>query len=178
MGEVSPENLLLMGKVIRPHGLQGLLRIWSYAQSEESFLKGGTVLLKSDSGEIHEYKVLSIRPHKNIFLLKLKGLNSFNDAERFREAEILLCKDALGKKNDHEFFWYELIGLRVYLDTGKYIGTIRHILPTGSNDIYVVQEGEKEILIPAIHDAVKEINLADKKMIISEMEGLLDLNEV
>jgi len=178
LSKVSPENLLLLGKVIRPHGLQGLLRIRSYAQSEESFLKAGIVFLKTGSGEIQEYQVLSVRPHKNIFLLKLKGLSSLDDAERLREAEILIREDSSGSGKDLEYFWYELIGLRVYTDTGRYIGEIRHILPTGSNDVYVVREGEKEILIPAIHDVVKEIDLADKRMIISEMEGLLDLNEV
>ena len=84
----------------------------------------------------------------------------------------------MSKKNDDEYFWYELIGLRVYLETDKYIGTIRHILPTGCNDIYIVREGKTEIFIPAIHDVVKKIDLPNKKMIISEMEGLLDLNEV
>ena len=178
MSKVSPENLLLIGKVLRPHGVQGLLRIWSYAQSEESFLNAGNVFLKSGSGEICEYKVLSVRPHKNIFLMKLKGLSSFYEAEKFKETEILIRKDSIDNENDQEYFWYELIGLRVYLNTGIYIGKIKHILPTGSNDIYVVREGEKETLVPAIHDAVKEIDLAEKKMIISEMEGLLDLNEV
>ena len=178
MSKVSPENLLLIGKVLRPHGVHGLLRIWSYAQSEESFLNAGTVFLKPGTGETCEHEVLSVSPHKNVFLMKLKGLRSFYEAEKFRESEILIRKDSLDNGDDQEYFWYELIGLEVYLDTGVYIGTIKHILPIGSNDIYVVREGEKEVLIPATHDVVKEIDLADNKMIITEMEGLLDLNEV
>ena len=66
----------------------------------------------------------------------------------------------------------------MYLPGGKYIGTIKHILPTGSHDIYVVRKGTKEVLIPAIHDVVENIDLPNKRMIISEMEGLLDLNAV
>ena len=178
MRNVPPENLLLIGEVIRPHGLEGVLRIWSYAQSEKSFLDLGTIFLKSASGEISEYTVLSINPHKNIFLMKLRGLNSIEEAEKYRGAEILIKRDSLKDKAEDEYFWHELIGLRVHLNTGKYLGIVEHILPTGSNEIYVVREGDKEVLIPAIHDVVEEIDLKNRRIIVSEIEGLLDLNEV
>ncbi len=178
MSNVPLENLFLMGKVLRPHGREGVLRIWSYAQSENSFLDVETIFLKSASGETREYKVLSVTPHKNIFLMKLTNLNSIEEAEKYRGAEILIKRDSLSDKKEDEYFWHELIGLSVHLNTGKYLGTIEHILPTGSNDIYVVREGEKEVLIPAIYDVVEEIDLTNKRLIVSEMEGLLDLNEI
>ena len=178
MSKISSENLLLVGKVIRPHGLEGILRIWSYARSEESFLNAGTVFLKSDKQEILEYKILSVKPHKNVYLMKLDGLRSLEEAERYSGAEVLIRKDLLRRKSQEEYFWFELIGLRVYLDSEQYIGTLKDIIATGSNDIYVVKEGGTEFLIPAIHEVVKEIDLENKRIIISEMEGLLDLNEV
>lgn len=178
MGTVSPENLLLMGKVVRPHGLEGVLRIKSYAQSEESFLKAKTVFLKVSSGETIEYGVSSVRPHKKIYLMKLKGLSSLEEAEKYRGAEILVSEDTLSRESDEEYFWHELIGLRVYLSGGEYIGTIEQILPTGANDIFVVREGKNEVLIPAIDEVVKGIDLSNGRMMITEMEGLLDLNEV
>lgn len=167
-----------MGKVVRPHGIEGVLRIKSYAQSEESFLNAGTVILRSISGETRGYAVSSVRPHKNIVLMKLEGLNTLEEAEKYRGAAILIKKDILLHAGDEEYFWHELIGLEVYLSGGEYVGSIKHILPTGSNDIYVVQEGKREVLIPATHDVVKEVDLINNKMIISELEGLLDLNEV
>jgi 16S rRNA processing protein RimM len=173
-----PEHLLLVGKVVRPHGLEGRLRVRSYARSEESFLAPATVFLKSGSGETREHTVLSVNPHKTVLLMELEGVNSLEEAEGYRGAQVFIRKDALIPLEEEEFFWHELIGLKVFLDTGQYLGTLRHILPTGGNDIYVVQEGEKEILIPAIHEVVSEIDLNNKRMIISEMEGLLDLNEV
>lgn len=167
-----------MGKVIRPHRREGLLRIQSFAQTEQSFLQVKNVFLGLGKGAIHEYTVLSVRPHKNIFLMKLKELHSLEDAERYRGADIFIEKDALSNLSRDEYYWFELIGLKVYLNTGQYIGTIRHILPTGGNDIYVIRDGESEVLIPAIHDVVKEIDLKRKIMIITPVEGLLDLNEV
>lgn len=177
MDEGFPDNLLLVGKVIRPHGLGGLLRIWSYAESEKTFLNSGKVYLRLESGQTHEHKVLSVIAQKKAFLMKLEGLSTLDAAEEYRNAAILIEKHSLHREREDEYFWHELIGLEVYLSTGKFIGTISHIFTTGSNDIYVVQEGEKEILIPAIHDVVEEIDLDGKKMVVSEMEGLFDLNE-
>jgi 16S rRNA processing protein RimM len=171
-------SLLLVGKVIRPHGKGGLLRIGSYARSEASFLDAGTVFLRPVSGEIHEFRVISINAHKkNTFLMRLKNLSSKEEAEEYKGADILINKDTLVREED-ECFWYELLGLKVYLDNGVYLGRVSHIISAGSNDVYVVREGEKEIFIPATHEVVKEIDLENEKMIISAMEGLLDLNEV
>ncbi len=178
MSKISPDNLLLLGEVIRPHGLDGHLRVLSYAQSEESFLKAGTVFLRLDHRHTVAYKVLSVKPHKNILLMQLEGLSSFDEAEKYRGAEILINKDTLKSETKDDFFWFELIGLKVYLNTGECIGVLQDIFSTGSNDIYVVREGNKEYLIPAIHDVVEEVDLKNKKMIIAEMEGLLDLNAV
>lgn len=170
-------NLLILGKVIRPHGLEGLLRVWSYARSEASFLDAGRVILRSVSGNVREYRVLTVRPHKNILLMKLVGVNSLDQAEDLRGAEVLINREAFSR-DDGEYFWYELVGLKVFLDTGEYLGTVSRIIPAGSNDIYVVGNGEREVFIPAIYEVVKEIDLDTGKMTISPMEGLLDLNEV
>jgi 16S rRNA processing protein RimM len=177
LSTVSSENLLLVGKVIRPHGLDGSLRIRSYAQSAESFLDAGNVFLKSDNDEMCEYKVSSIKPHKSVFLIQLQGLQSLAEAERYRGADILIRKELLEQKGEEEYFWFELIGLEVFLNSGRYLGKLTDIIPTGSNDIYVVKKGGKEVLIPAIHQVVDKIDLENKKIIVSEMEGLLDLNE-
>ena len=177
MTQASSGSLLLVGKVIGPHGLGGLLRIWSYAGSEASFLDAGTVKLRSVSGEIQEYTVTYIKPHKNFFLMRLEGLSAIGEAAEYRDADVFVSKEAVAHSDD-EYFWYELLGLKVYLDTGQYLGTISRIIPTKAHDIYVVKEGAKEVCIPAIYEVVKEIDVASKKMVISALEGLLELNEV
>jgi 16S rRNA processing protein RimM len=177
LSQASSGRLLLIGKVIRPHGKGGLLRIRSYARSEASFLDAGAVFLRPASGETHEFRVTSVNSHKNGLLMRLKNLSSKEEAEEYKGADILIHKDTLVREED-EYFWYELLGLKVYLESGDYLGNVSHIIFTGSNDVYVVREGEKEIFIPATHEVVKEIDLENEKMIISAMEGLLDLNEV
>ena len=177
MSKVFPEALLLIGRVIGPHGVRGLLKIESYAHSEETLLTAGRIYLKQGSGKISEYGILSAVPHKGGALIRLEGLDSREQAEPCCGAEILIRKAAVSRDDD-EYFWHELIGLRVYLETGRYLGTLEEIVSTAANDIYVVREGKEEFLIPAIHDVVKTIDLENGKMILSEVEGLLDLNEV
>ena len=173
----SSSDLLLAGKVIRPHGLKGLLRIKSYAGSEASFLDEGTVFLKTVSGEIRKFSVASVKPHKNIFLMDVEDLNSIDAAEKYRGADILIKNEDLTQEED-AYFWYEILGLKVYLDTGECVGSISRIIPTGANDIYVVKKGEKEVYIPAVYEVIKKIDLENGNMTISPMEGMLDLNEV
>lgn len=175
MNRAIPENLLLIGKVVRPHGIRGLLKIESYADSETTFLRAGKIYLYN-KGELKEWELVCIKPHKGHFLMELKGIQTRNEAEEYRGAEIYIDKNVLIKEED-EFFWYELIGLRVYLVTGRYLGKISQILPTGSNDVYVVKRKDKEYLIPAIEDVIKEIDLENNSMIIDPLEGLLELSE-
>jgi len=173
----SSDKLLVLGKVIRPHGLEGLLRVWSYASSEASLIDAGKIYLRPVSGKLHGYRVLSVRPHKNILLMNLEGVNSIDQAEELRGAEVLAEYAAITRE-EGEYLWHELIGLKVFLDTGDYLGAISQIIPAGSNEIYVVGTGEKAIFLPATHEVVKEIDLEKGKMTVSAMEGLLDLNEV
>ena len=169
--------MIPVGKVIRPHGLKGLLQIASYSGAEASFTDVKTVYLRPVCGEIRQFTVISIHPHKNIFLMDVAELGSADKAEAYRGAVILLEKKALAREPD-TYFWHELLGLRVYADTGEFLGLISNITPTGANDIYVVQKGDKEIYIPATVEVVKQIDLEQGKMIVSPMEGLLNLNEI
>ena len=175
MSKVGLKDLILIGQVVRPHGLTGLLRIVSYAESKETFLRAGSVFLDKGEDELFERRVVSIMAHRSVYLLKLSGLRSVDEAEFFNGAGILIRKDSVVRSDEDEFFWYELIGLDVYLITGQYVGVLKGIFPTGSNDVYVVENEGREFLIPAIHQVVKEINIAQKRMAISPMRGLLDL---
>ena len=177
MSKVFPEALLLIGRVIGPHGVRGLLKIDSYARSEDTLLTAGRIYLKLRDGEISEYAIVSAVPYKGASLIRLDGLDSRDQVEPYCGAEIFIPKAAVSRGED-EYFWHELIGLRVYLETGRYLGAVEEIVTTAANDIYVVREGKEEFLIPAIHDVVKTIDLENGKMILSEVEGLLDLDEV
>ena len=174
MSKVGGEDLIIIGKIIKPHGWRGLLRVNSYAESPDSFLEPGIVFIKSISGDLRPHRVLSLKPHKNAFLLKLQDIDSLEEAGEHTGEPIYKRKNDLKRNRDgDEFFWYELIGLNVYSTEHQYIGRLVHIFSTGSNDVYVVRDGEKEVLIPAIHDVIEAIDLEDNRMTIHEVEGLM-----
>jgi len=177
LGQASPDTLLLMGKVVGPHGVDGFLRVLSYAESDASFHDVDTVFLRSISGEVRKFTLAGVRPHKQVLLMKLEGVSNRREAETLRGKEVLIRKEAI-RREDDAYFWHELLGIKVFLDTGAYLGVISRIIPTGANDIYVVGTGDKEILLPATHEVVKEINIENEKMIVSATEDLLNLYEI
>ena len=177
MCPVSNDDLILLGKIIRPHGLKGLLRVQSYADSENSFIAAETLFLKTEEGRWHEYAVISANRHKNYFMVALEGIDNRDKAEKYSGVELYIKRETVPLDAD-EYFWDELVGLSVCLESGKTLGRIDRIVATGSNDIFIVKEGSKEYYIPAIHDVVKQIDLEKGRMTIFVMEGLLDLNEV
>jgi len=173
----SSHDMLLLGRIIRPHGLEGVLRVQSYASSKDSFLEGGSVLLRRSGGDIREYGVVAVAAHKGIVLMKLEGIDSVEEAEKYRGADIVVEKQSVPLQEE-EFLWEELLGLDVYLATGEQVGRLSQIIPTKGNDIYVIKGEKKEILIPAVHEVIKEIDIEEGRITISPMEGLLDLNEI
>ena len=177
MNRVSDGELILVGKVLGPHGRDGLLRVLSYARSEATFENAEDVFFCTRGSGPRTHKVISARPHKKVLLMSLEGIRFRDEAEEFRDAEIYIRKEGLTRDED-EYFWYELIGLSVFLEEGAYVGRITDIISQGGNDIYVVKEGSREYYIPATKEVILEIDLEGGKMILSEMEGLLDLNAV
>ena len=177
MKEISPSDLILVGKVTRSHGTGGLLKVFSYACSEASFTEAGTVFVEKPSGEIVRFRVLDARLHKGVILLRLEGVDSISLAEDLRGSRIFVAAEVLSREDD-EAFWFELLGLAVYLETGEPVGEVAEIIPTPAHDIYVVRGGGREYLIPGVHEVVKDIDLRARKMVIRPPEGLLEMNEV
>jgi 16S rRNA processing protein RimM len=171
-------NLLLVGKVLRPHGLDGQVKIHAYARSDATFLDAGSIFLREQTGKLTEFTMLSASPGKSGPVVELEGISSRTGAEAYRDAEVLIRKDAVPRKDADEYFWYELLGIDVFLESGEYLGPISDIIATGSNDIYVIKRGQKEVLIPGTHEIIRDIDLETRKMTIHPVEGLLDLHEI
>ncbi|MBW2021798.1 MAG: 16S rRNA processing protein RimM [Deltaproteobacteria bacterium] len=177
MRRFSSADLVIIGKVRRPHGLKGLLVVESYAESWKSFVKAGSVFLTDTSGSLKEYRVSSAKPYKRAVLLKLDGIESINEAEAFKDSNIMANKRCFKKASDEEFFWFELLGLKVYCEDGSYVGRLSQIIPTPANDVYVVREKKQEYLIPATWEVVREVDLERGTMIISPLDGMLEIDE-
>jgi 16S rRNA processing protein RimM len=175
--KISPFDLILVGKVVRPHGTGGSVRLLPYAGSDCSFTKADNVIIKKPSGESIMFPVIDARPHKQMVLMHLEGIDSVTSAETIRGADVFVERQNLSRADD-EVFWFELIGLSVFLDTGEEIGRVSKIIPTPAHDIYVVRKGPEEYMIPAVHEVVKEINIRAGRIVVKPPEGLLEINEI
>jgi 16S rRNA processing protein RimM len=169
---VIAKDYVTIGRVAGAHGIQGGLKIRSFADSEETLAALGTVTLRLGDGEVATREVLWLKPHgKALFLMGLEGVSDRGQAEDLLGAEILIQRAQMPPLEDGNYYWCDLIGSAVYNDE-QYIGTLESISPTGSNDVYVVTDGEKETLVPALASVVREVDVNRKRMRVTLPEGL------
>ena len=168
-------ELVAVGKIIGTHGIKGLLKVYSYSGNIKSLQSAETTLLKGKDGTIREYAVKSVSAHAGGFILGLDGFSDINQALFLTGSELCIKRSQLPVPDEDEYYWRDLIGLAVHTDQGVELGTLVDIFETGSSDIYVVRGGSKEYLIPAIADVIAHIDVPGKKMIITPLDGLLDL---
>ncbi|HET6420103.1 MAG TPA: ribosome maturation factor RimM [Geobacteraceae bacterium] len=171
----SSDSLVLIGKVVATHGIRGQLRVAPYSGDAGSILSHHTIVLKGPNGELDGYEVAGSSIHGKKVILSLESFHNINQVEHLVGREIFVRREQLPELPDGEYYWCDLIGLKVRTIGGGYLGELSDILAAGGNDVYVVRMGEKEYLIPAVEDIVAEINLAEGTMTVDPPEGLLDL---
>ncbi|MFA7405539.1 MAG: ribosome maturation factor RimM [Pelobacteraceae bacterium] len=171
----NQDELVPVGKIIGTHGIKGLLKVYSYSGNIDSLQSAETAFLKGKDGSLREYVIKSVSAHAGGFILGLAGFSDINQVLSLTGSEICLKWGQLPVPDEDEYYWRDLIGLTVHTDQGVELGTLVDIFETGSSDIYVVRGSSKEYLIPAIADVIAHIDIAGKKMIITPLDGLLDL---
>jgi len=173
---VEKKGFLPIGKIVGAHGVKGNIKVYSFAESLSLFEQGSSILVVSAKGSEKIFKIKWIKPHGRVVLLSLEGIENRDLAETLIGSELFVKRDSLPKLIDGSYYWFDIIGLAVFTNDEKYIGRVESIIPTGSNDVYVVKDAQKdrdnEILIPAIESAVLEIDLEQKRMIVDLPEGL------
>lgn len=173
---MSGSTLVLLGKVVGTHGIRGQLRVASFSGESETFLSLDEVILKDASGKEESFDVAAASAHGRKILLSLKGMADINQVLPLVGRELYVRRSQLPPLAEDEYYWFDLIGLRVVTDGGRELGRLESIMETGSNDVYVIRSADKqEYLIPAIAEVVKAIDLDAGVMTISPLEGLLDL---
>lgn len=170
---VEKEGILSIGKIVGAHGIKGAVKVYSYAESPSIFKPDSSILLEDKNSRRRSLSIHWARPHKRGVLLSFKGIDTRRDAEGLIGSKLFILKKELSEPEPGTCYWTDLIGLSVYRGDGDYIGKITSILPTGSNDVYIVRnEDNKETLIPALESVVIEIDLEQKKMLVDLPEGL------
>jgi len=169
---VGDNGSLLIAKIVGTHGLKGTIKVYSYAESLSVFKPDSLILIRNTKGHEEIHAVDWANPHKQIILLSLKGITSISQAESLIGSELFISKADLPKLEDGTYYWFDIIGLSVFTIDNEYIGRVESIIPTGSNDVFVVKDGDKEILIPGIESVVLSIDFNRKIMTVDLPDGL------
>lgn len=165
------EQYLEIGKIVSTHGLRGELRVDPWCDSPQFLCQFKTLYLKKGETKLS----VSSRPHKTIAIVKAKGIDTIEEAEKLR-GRVLYINRSDARLAPGEYFIQDLMGLDVIdIDTSKSYGKITDVLKTGANDVYqVTDEKKKDYLIPVIDDVVKEIDINGGKVLIKPLKGIFD----
>lgn len=166
----------MLGRVLRPHGIRGELRIDILTEYPERIVAGSKLYLGSDPEDAAAaklYEVTKARRHQKYLILQLAEVPDRNTAELLRGQYLMIAPADREPLAEGEFYLYQLIGVAVYTDEDEHLGQIDEIIETGANDVYVVHGPRGEVLLPAIDECILEIDIDAKKMIVHIMDGLL-----
>ena len=170
---MEKEAYVLIGKIVGAHGIKGTHKIRSYAESLSVFKPGRLILIRNDRDREASYTINWVKPHTGTPLLSLEGVTDRSQAEALIGGELFIRKSELPELDEETFYWFELIGIKVYTAEEKYLGRIESIIETGSNDVYVVKNEETEVLIPALESVVLNIDVEQNIMRVQLPEGLI-----
>ena len=165
------QSYLEISKIVNTHGLKGDIKVVPWADYPEIFEDIDYVYL--DDGT--EYEITYVKYQKNMVILHLDKISSIEMAEKLRDKILYVKKEDMPPLDDDTYYVADRIGMSV-TDGNINYGTVKDVLSNGGADIYVVKrKGEKDLLIPAAKEFIKEVNISDKHILVSLPDGLLEL---
>lgn len=167
------EDLLRVGVITTTHGVRGEVKVFPTTDDAERFLDLDYVLL--DTGrDMKRLDIQNVKFFKNLVILKFKGIDNINDIEMYKGRDLMIPREEGQELDEDEFYIADLIGMRVVLEDGTEFGTMKDVMETGANDVYIVTTKDgNEVLLPAIKECILDIDLEEDTMTIHLMKGLL-----
>lgn len=170
------ELLYSVGKIVNTHGLRGELKIISQTDFPDIRFKPKSKLIMQspDLKTTVPVEVESAREHKNVFIVKFKQYADINQVEQYKGWMLKVSERDLAKLDEGEYYYHEIVGCTVVTEEGEELGTITEILTPGANHVWTItRPNGKQLLIPVIDEVVLDVDVANKKVLIHVMEGLL-----
>ena len=167
------EEYFEIGQIVNTSGLKGEIKVKPFTDDITKFNNFKTIYV-SIKKELKEFEIEKVRFSKNMVFLKLKGIDTIEEAENYRNLYLKRKRDKNEKLEKDTYYIVDLIGCRVYTDEQKDLGEVVDIFSTGSNDVYVVKdELGKQVLLPAIKEVIKNVDIENKTIIVHLLEGLI-----
>ena len=167
------EQYFEIGKITGTHGIRGTMRVFPTTEDPSRFERLKEIIVES-RGKRETFHIQKVAFHKQFVLLTVKEITDINVAELYKNGRILIPDAMAIPLGEDEYYNRDLYGLKVVTEEGEELGEITEIFPTGSNDVYVVKKDGKgkELLLPAIKDCIKNVDLENGVMTVKLLEGL------
>ena len=167
------QEFLEIGQIVNTFGIKGMVKVKPFTDDITRYDYLEKVYVKANKIR-KEYIIEEVKYHKDMVLIKFKGIDKLEEAELLRNLYLEVNRSEEPDLDEGTYYIVDLLGLDVYSDEGNLLGKIDDIYNNGSSDIYVIKdELGKQLLLPAISDVIKDINLQDKKMIVHILKGLI-----
>lgn len=167
------EDLLKVGVITTTHGVRGEVKVYPTTDEPERFLDLDYVLL--DTGrELRRLDIKNVRFFKNLAILKFDGIDNINDIEKYKGRDLWIPREEAQELDEDEYYIADLLGMKVLLEDGSEFGTLRDVMETGANDVYIVDSVKYgEVLLPAIKECILDVDIEANTMTVHLMKGLL-----
>ncbi len=171
------KNQLNVGKIINTHGIKGEIKVLPLTDDPARFEDLEWVYL-SYNNQLKKLYIQSVRYQRNNIIIKFKNINSIDEIEKYKNCMLIIDRDMAVDLPENTYFIIDLIGVEVRLEDGEKLGKIIDVIETGSNDVYVIKPSKgSDILIPAIKQVIKHVDIEENIMIVKLLEGLIN-NEI
>ena len=167
-------EFLRIGVVTSPHGVRGEVRVYPTTDEISRFSEVGTLLLEKEG--VRSLRTMeSVKQLKGMVALKLSGIDSVEEAEKIRNADLLIRRDQSSPLKEGQYFIGDLLDLLAVREDGTEVGTVEDVLKTGANSVLVIKKKDgKELLLPVIPDCVLSVDSDEGIMTIHVLPGLED----
>ncbi|MCD7921606.1 MAG: ribosome maturation factor RimM [Clostridiales bacterium] len=168
------EDRFQVGIITSPHGIAGEVKVFPTTDDIRRFRELKHVILDTGREEMN-LEVSQARFSKQMVILKFREFQNINEVERFRGKSLYVTRENAVKLEKDEYFIADMIGMNVVATDGENLGILKDVLQTGANDVYIVEEPDgTELLLPAIHDCVRDVDMNRRVITVFLMPGLRD----
>ena len=168
------EAYFRVGVITTSHGIRGEVKVFPTTENKERFRDLKSVVLQGKGKELST-EVEGVKFFKNMVIVKFRGIDDMDEANLWRQADVLVSREHAISLKPNENFIGDVIGLSVIGDDGITYGVVKDILKTGANDVYVVEGEKKELLLPSIPSCILEVKPEEGYVKVHMLPGLLDL---
>lgn len=173
----NPEpSYVIVGRVRRPHGIQGEVRVEILTDYPERLVQHEFLYLAHPEtpDDVTRYAVESVRPHKDILLIELEEVDDRDEAEELRGMLVQVPLADAVPLEEGEYYHFQLIGMDVETETGEWLGRVAEVLESGAHDVFVIRGPRGEILLPAIEAVILELSTEAREMVVHLPPGILE----